>query len=189
MRSPTARPAPSGAVPDEPDAASILPVASEIDEHASALVSFDVGVHIRDTCPLEYHVDDAETTFYFGEIGTTATIDFADQALLAVADVAAEAVGALLSERALTPPVVDPRPTAEPENALAPHPAIRIDTSVTVADCCPMNFQVDGQSVQIVVLDTTTLCLTFQDRALLEFALLTSLITTTNSRKKRHDGP
>lgn len=137
----------------------------------SALVSFDVTVHVGDTCPLRYYVDETTTTLYFGETCTSATVVLANPALLALAEVTRHAVGAVLSVGD-TPHRAESRTAADSPDAMSPHPAVWIDAGVTIADGCPISFEVHGTVVHIVVLDTTTLCLTFWHRTLLEFARL-----------------
>lgn len=141
--------------------------------HVRALVSFDMIVHVGDTCPQAYYVDETATTFYFGEIGTSATAVFADPALLMLAKVTRRAVGVVLSAR-VAPRRAQSRPTADPPEPMSPHPAVWIDAGVTVADGCPIWFDIHGDVVDIVVLDTTTLSLAFRHRGLLEFAGLVS---------------
>ena len=135
-------------------------------------------VHVGNTCPLDYCVDETATTLYFGEIGTSATLLFADQALLTLAAVTREAVDVALSTRDV-PELVDSRPTADPPDYQSPHPAIWTDTGATVANRCPIHFEVDGFVTRIVLLDTTTLCLTFWRQGLLE-------CPTRQRRSQRH---
>lgn len=150
------------------DAAGELGVA-----RVSALVTFDLSVNVGDTCPLAYHVDATATTFYVGEIGTSAIVVFADQALATLATVTADAVTALLSTRD-TPGWMDSPSVVDRVDDRPADPEVWIGAGIAVADGCPISFQLNRDCVDIVVLDTATLCLTFRWRGLMEFARLAS---------------
>jgi hypothetical protein len=141
-------------------------------QHA-AVVSFDVGVFVRHTCPQDYHVDDTWTRFYLSEADTTAELTFDDRALLVLADTVARAATAMLLDRRRRRSV-DPRPVAGPYELDSPHSAIRIDAAVSITGPCPMSFEIDSDGGHIVILDPDTLLLDFDERSLLEFARLTS---------------
>lgn len=137
-------------------------------------VAFDVTVFVRDTCPLDCHVDKDSTTIEINLVGTTVILNLTDEPLLTLADTVAQAATAMLSDRRARRPHANTRRYTEPEDADSPLPPIRVDTTVDITGPCPMSYDVDENSNQIVVCDSTTLTLSFDDQPLLTFALLTS---------------
>jgi len=136
-------------------------------QQASDVLSFDLTVHIEDGSAVDYRIDDENTIVYFGDVGTTAILRFADQALLTLSKVVNEAVSAVLSALKV-PARSDSRPKADPGSGES---VIWIDTDVTVSDACPMRFDTDGEWTHIMLAETQTLCLTFRSEGLLQFAL------------------
>jgi hypothetical protein len=155
--------------------------AADDDVGRTVVVSFDIDICVRHTCPQDYHVGDTHTRFFLSEAETTAVLTCDDRALLALADTAAEAASAMLFDRRPPGPhAVDRRQVADPPESGSPHPPILTHTSMTITGPCPMSFQVAGrEGGEIVVLDSTTLCLNFDERALLEFARLASQAART----------
>jgi len=162
-----------------------------------ALVSFDVDVHVGDTCPLTYYVDDKSTTVYVGEIGTTAIVMFADQALLTLATVTTDAATALLSARAAPGPTTsEPAAGADRPDTGTPDPEVWINAHMTVHDDCPISFQLHHDSAYIVLnnllgslVGTAALCLRFSYRGLLEFARVVSEATGAMLDARRQRSP
>lgn len=148
-------------------------------------VAFDMDVRILWTCPLDYHVSDTYTTININEVGTSMILDVDDEPLLTLADTAAQAVTAMLLDRRVPDSRVDGRSIDGPEDCDTPRRPISTHTAVTIKAPCPMSFISDtnGDGARIVIRHPDTLCLTFDDRSLLEFALLTSKAARTVSTR------
>lgn len=158
---------------------------SSVTDECATVVSVSATVHVSDACPLDCHVDDVGTTFYFGDVGTSAIVVFADPALLTLAQVTTDAVNALMSEP-IRRRAADEHAMARPVDTVATCPQMWTETAVTVAGHCPISFVVDGDIVEIVVLDAETLCLTFRPSTLLAFARLVNNTVVALPHARRH---
>jgi hypothetical protein len=139
-------------------------------------VLFDMVVNVEETCPLDFGIHDTMTLLHFGEIGTVVSIEFPDQALLALAQVSTDAIRAAACLPTASSQDDSP-PVAPAQQWWAPRPAIRIDAAITVTDCCPITFTIQDDCAWIIVADDKTLCLTFSRAVLPAFGLLVSEAT------------
>lgn len=145
-------------------------------------VVFDVTVFVRNTCPLACHVAADSTMIEINLVGTTVILNVADEPLITLADNVALAASAMLRDRRSRRPDTDIRPLADPDDDTL-RPPIRTDTIVDITGPCPMSFDVQENSNQIVVCDSETLTLLFDDQSLLTFALLMSEAARTVSAR------